>query len=266
MKAFRQVMAATLLTATGCTSLQYATDPAQLTSPWYAVSYPAFEVVISAEGDTAGAPGQVNCFDDAGCIERLVASTRSSPESAIQLFVRSSLGSRFSFEYGPAGHGVRTVGWDADVPHGDDVAMVDSPRRWRLRSLTDPSAAALRLRIRLPLILSLPDGSEAGGHAVGEANPGLSFSTSLGARAMGVISITEFVERARKHGGSYPWFPVAACRIATVTLIASATDGSHEKIAEVSLPVPDVGHVLPVPFHPGSLIRLDPVCGVHSHD
>ena len=137
--------------------------------------------------------------------------------------------------------------------------------------MTDPSAAALRLRIRLPLILSLPDGSkesrhEAGSHAVGEANPGLSFSTSFGARAMGVISIAEFVERARKHGGSYPWFPVAACRTATVTLIATATDGSQEEVAEVSLPVPDVGHVLPVPFRPGSLIRLDPVCGVHSHD
>lgn len=270
------VVAAMVLTATGCASLQrlqYGTEPSHLRSPGYPLSYPAYEVIISTEGDPVATRGQVNCYDDAGCMERLFASTRHYPESVAQLFMSPPDGSSLSVEYGPSGHGVTAVGWGADALRGNSEAVAGRPNRWQLRSLTDPSAATLRLRIRVPVILGLPavpqsDRVETGdNHDVGNANPGLSYRASFDARAKGVIRVAEFVERAREaHQRSerFPWFPATACRTATITLIAKGTNGNPENVAEVSLPVPDVGHVLPVPFRRGSTIRLHPACGVES--
>ena len=276
MKALRQVLAATIvLTGTGCTSLQYATDLSHLDSPGYTISYPAYEVVISTKEDAAATRGQINCYDDAGCIERLFASTRSSPKLLAQLFMFPPNRSSLSIEHGPFGHGVRAVGWDANSPYTKGSATVEGPRGWHLRSLTDPSAATLRLRIRVPMILSLPVATQAGEHVagathdIGNGNPGLSYSTRFSGRANGVISVTDFVKRAkgaRESDKSFHWFPAVACRTATITLKAKATNGDQEDVAEVSLLVPDIGYVLPVPLRPGSHIRLDPVCGVDSFD
>ena len=269
----RQMMTAVIvLIATGCTGLQYETGPSQLISPGYALSYPQYEIVISTEDDPAAPRGQINCYDDAGCIEQLFAFARSSPDSGDWLFMSSLDGSRLTVDYGPYGHGVRAVGWEADAPNSDSLGTASDPYRWRLRTLADPSAATLRLRIGVPMVLSLPVVAEEGHHVVGNVgtrNLGLSYSVSFGARATGVVSVTKFVERAQKareQGKDFPWFPVAACRTATITLIAKATNGTQEEIAEVSLPVPDVSHVLPVPFRRGSYIRLDPICGINSHD
>ncbi len=258
------------LTTSGCSSLRYATDLSELKSPGYAISYPAYEVLISTVVDDEAQRGRVNCYDDAGCIERLVASTRISPNSNRRLFVGVPMNERLTVEYGPSGHGVRGVGWETGVvPIDSDADGQGSQHRWNLRSLTDPSDPRLRLRLRVPLTLRLPIDSQVDkSHDVGGGNPDLSYSVTFHQRQKGVISVDDFLKRAQKTSDNlerFPWFPVAACRTATLTLKAKSSNGNQVEVAQVTLPVPDANHVLPVPFKRGSYIRLDPVCGVDSH-
>ena len=266
------VVATVALISTGCVGLQYAKEPPSSGSRWYVLSYPAHEVIISAEGDAATTSSQINCYDDVGCIERLVAFLRSTPVSAAQLFMSPPDGSNFSIAHGPYGLGMRAVGWDADIPHSNGGATVDGAHRWQLKRLTDPSAPTLRLRIQLPIILGLQDQSEncddASNHSaeVGFGNPALHYCITYGESAPGVITVSDFVERARDLGEGLSEFPAAACRVATITFSATSTDGKKKKFAEVSLPIPDVGHVLPVPLQRGTYILLDPVCGVDVLD
>ena len=264
------LLAAAMFTVTGCTSFQYATDPVELRAPGYPLSYPAYEVVIAREGDLASADGHVNCYDDAGCLERLVAYVRRSPTLEDQLFMIPPDGSTLSIEHGPSGHGVRAVGWDTNAPPSSGAGTPGNPQQWPLRSIVDPTAPSLRFRIRVPIVLDLPAGSPKHDdatverHDVGKGNPGLSFSTTFSARAKGVIKITEFIKRVRRQGDSVLLFPTPACRTATITLSATDTNDVHKDVAVVSLPVPDVHHVVPVPIRRGSYIRLDPVCGVQA--